>query len=463
MKLKTFKYIVAVLFSMVSLCANAQSFEVNGITYKIMSDTEKTVSVRKISKKYSGSLIIPETVEYNNDSYSVTSIGNSAFNNCSGLTSVTIPNSVTSIGYAAFYYCSSLTSVTIPNNVITIEKQAFGNCKRITDVKCQNGSLPLWIMPLLPEKCPFMLAQKYQQPAGNNNMYAQNVQQPVQPAQPEHPAAQTKTETPVKIEKKPSSDVDINIPTNAASNVKTFVVIFANENYQEVAPVEYAQNDGETFRKYCNQVLGIPAKNIHMRKNATKNNMIAELAWIKDVADAFNGEAKFIVYYAGHGVPDEKSNTAYLLPVDGLATNTATAYSLAEFYKELSHLKAANITVFMDACFSGSQRGDGMLASARGVVIKPREEAPAGNMVVFSAAQGDETAYPYKEKEHGLFTYFLLKKLRDTKGDCTLQELGDYIQMNVRQQSIVVNNKKQTPGVSASQQLSDNWKTMKLK
>ena len=463
MNLKTFKYIVAVLFSMVSLCANAQSFEVNGITYKIMSDTEKTVSVRKISKKYSGSLIIPETVEYNNDSYSVTSIGSNAFNNCSGLTSVTIPNSVTSIGYAAFYYCSSLTSVTIPNNVITIEKQAFGNCKRITDVKCQNGSLPLWIMPLLPEKCPFMLAQKYRQQSGNNNMYAQNVQQPVQPAQTEHTAAQTKTETPVNIEKKPSSDVDIDIPTNAASNVKTFVVIFANENYQEVAPVEYAQNDGETFRKYCNQVLGIPAKNIHMRKNATKNNMIAELAWIKDVADAFNGEAKFIVYYAGHGVPDEKSNTAYLLPVDGLATNTATAYSLAEFYKELSHLKAANITVFMDACFSGSQRGNGMLASARGVVIKPREEAPAGNMVVFSAAQGDETAYPYKEKEHGLFTYFLLKKLRDTKGDCTLQELGDYIQMNVRQQSIVVNNKKQTPGVSASQQLSDNWKTMKLR
>lgn len=259
------------------------------------------------------------------------------------------------------------------------------------------------------------------------------------------------------------SDIDKDIPKNNYVNDKIFVVIFANEIYQEAAPVEYAQNDGEAFKKYCNMVLGIPEKNIHLRKNATKNNMISELVWIKDVAEAFDGEAKFIVYYAGHGIPDEKSNTAYLLPVDGLATNTATAYSLAEFYRELSHLKAANITVFMDACFSGSQRGNGMLASARGVVIKPREETPAGNMVVFSAAQGDETAYPYKEKEHGLFTYFLLKKLRDTKGDCTLQELGDYIQTNVKQQSIVVNNKKQTPSVSASQQLSDSWKTMKLR
>ena len=126
-------------------------------------------------------------------------------------------------------------------------------------------------------------------------------------------------------------------------------------------------------------------------------------------------------------------------------------------------MNAAHVTVFIDACFSGSQRGEGMLASARGVVITPRKETPAGNMVVFSAAQGDETAYPYKEKGHGLFTYYLLKKLRDTKGDCTLQELGDYIQTNVKRQSIVVNRKSQTPSVSASQQLATSWTTMKLR
>ena len=385
---------------------------------------------------------------------SVTSIGNEAFYGCSKLKSIEIPNSVTTIGRRAFIHCSSLESITIPNNVITIKNEAFIYCMNITNVKCHGGSFPLWILPHLSEKCPFMLAQKYQQP-GSNIMYVQNVQQ--------QPMQQQPLQTPKAEEKKPSSDVDIDIPTNDVSNIKTFVVIFANENYQEVDPVEYALNDGETFKKYCKSVLGIPEKNIHLRKNATKNNMIAELAWLSGVADAYNGEAKFIVYYAGHGVPDEKSNTAYLLPVDGLATNPATAYSLADFYKELSSLNAANVTVFMDACFSGSQRGNGMLASARGVVITPREEAPAGNMVVFSAAQGNETAYPYKEMGHGLFTYFLLKKLRDTKGDCTLQELGDYIRTNVKQQSIVVNNKSQTPGVSASQLLSDNWKTMKLR
>ena len=117
----------------------------------------------------------------------------------------------------------------------------------------------------------------------------------------------------------------------------------------------------------------------------------------------------------------------------------------------------------MDACFSGSQRGEGKLASARGVVLKAKAEVPQGNMVVFSAATGDETAYPYQEKGHGMFTYFLLKKLQESKGDCTLQELGEYIQTNVKQQSVIINRKSQTPTVVPSIGIGDSWRTMKLK
>lgn len=117
----------------------------------------------------------------------------------------------------------------------------------------------------------------------------------------------------------------------------------------------------------------------------------------------------------------------------------------------------------MDACFSGAQRGDGMLASARGVAIKAKPQTPTGKMVVFSAAQGDETAYPYKEKGHGMFTYFLLKKLKESKGDCTYNELAEYIKTNVNQQSIIINRKSQTPTVTASQTLATSWKNLKLK
>ena len=70
---------------------------------------------------------------------SVTSIGNYAFNGCSGLTSVTIPNSVTSIGEFAFYFCSGLTSVTIPNSVTSIGNSAFGGCSGLTSVTIPNS------------------------------------------------------------------------------------------------------------------------------------------------------------------------------------------------------------------------------------------------------------------------------------------------------------------------------------
>jgi hypothetical protein len=153
---------------------------------------------------------------------------------------------------------------------------------------------------------------------------------------------------------------------------------------------------------------------------------------------------------------------AYLLPTDGYGSDVITGYKLHDLYQKLGDMPAKSVAVFMDACFSGAQRGGAMLASARGVAIKTEQGKPSGNTIDFSAAQGDEPAYPYREKGHGLFTYFLLKKLQETKGDVTLGELGNYIATNVRQQSIVVNSKSQTPTVIPSTSLV-NWQSLKLK
>jgi hypothetical protein len=128
----------------------------------------------------------------------------------------------------------------------------------------------------------------------------------------------------------------------------------------------------------------------------------------------------------------------------------------------LNEVPSKSTLVFLDACFSGANRDGSMLASARGVAIKAKPTAPIGNMVVFSAAQGDETAYPYKDKGHGLFTYYFLKKLQETKGDVTLGELSEYITDQVGKQSIVINRKSQTPNVSVSSSLQEDWKKMKI-
>ena len=86
-----------------------------------------------------GNLNIPSSVTYSGTTYSVTSIGNFAFDECSGLTSVTIPNSVTSIGNYAFDECRGLTSVTIPNSVTSIGSSAFTFCRGLTSVTIPNS------------------------------------------------------------------------------------------------------------------------------------------------------------------------------------------------------------------------------------------------------------------------------------------------------------------------------------
>ena len=259
-----------------------------------------------------------------------------------------------------------------------------------------------------------------------------------------------------------SSEVDKNIPITGLKNDNTFAIIIANENYQNDAKVDYALNDGRIFKEYCIKTLGIPESNIKLSPDATLNNLRNNISWIKDVASVYKGEAEIIFYYAGHGVPDDSSKEAFLLPVDGdgrLASQTG--YSLKQLYSDLASCNTKSTIVFMDACFSGAQRNGQMLASARGVVIKAKDDAPQGNMVVFSAASAEQTAHQFADKQHGMFTYFLLKKLQETNGNVTLGDLGSYIIDNVSKESIVRNSKLQTPTVTPSPVIGD-WTNIKL-
>lgn len=257
------------------------------------------------------------------------------------------------------------------------------------------------------------------------------------------------------------SDVDTDIPQASSENDRTFVVILANENYNTESRVEYAHNDGEVFSRYCNKTLGIPESNIRVVFDATLNNIRAQVDWLSKVGEAYGGDARLMFYYAGHGIPDESSKEAYILPVDGYGSNVATGYKLSELYDQLSAIPSSSTLVFLDACFSGANRDDQMLASVRGIAVRVKKEVPQGNLVIFSAAQGDETALPYNEQGHGMFTYFLLKKLQETGGNVSLGDLSDYVTDQVRKMSVVTKSKPQTPTVSAGVSISD-WRSIKL-
>ncbi len=122
------------------LSAWAAGVEIDGIYYSL-NKYEQTASVVMGT---SGDIVIPETVSYDGISYTVTSIGSYAFQYCSGLTSITIPNSVTSIEEGAFWYCTGLTSITIPNSVTTIGEKAFQSCTSLTSITIPNSVKTIW-------------------------------------------------------------------------------------------------------------------------------------------------------------------------------------------------------------------------------------------------------------------------------------------------------------------------------
>ena len=143
MKHKIILSLVAVLLT--ALSAQAYDFQSGDLYYNVTSDNTVEVTYQEhwSSTNYQGltTVTIPETVtSYNGTTYSVTSIGYTAFVYCSSLTSVTIPNSVTSIESSAFYRCSSLTSVTIPNSVTSIAGGAFSGCSSLTSIVVESGN-----------------------------------------------------------------------------------------------------------------------------------------------------------------------------------------------------------------------------------------------------------------------------------------------------------------------------------
>ena len=132
--MKTKHLLITLLALCVSAVANA--YEIGGIYYDISGTT---ATVTRGEGSYSGNVTIPETINYNGSTYSVTEIGENAFLGCSGLTSITIPNSVTEIRYGAFWGCKGLTSVTIPNSVTSIGSTAFYCCEGLTSITIPNS------------------------------------------------------------------------------------------------------------------------------------------------------------------------------------------------------------------------------------------------------------------------------------------------------------------------------------
>lgn len=265
------------------------------------------------------------------------------------------------------------------------------------------------------------------------------------------------------------SDVDKNIPQNTATNPYGFALIIGNEDYtshqldlKSESNVEFARNDASAFRDYCTNTLGIPQKNITFLLDATVGQINQGLSKLKLLSKACNGKSQLIVFYAGHGLPDEATREPYLIPVDVNGANVTSGIKLQSLYANLTEFPSERVTVYLDACFTGGGRNAGLIES-RGVKVRPKEGILAGNIVVFSSSSGEQSSLPYGDEKHGMFTYYLLKKIQETKGEVTYSELFESLKEKISIESLVVNSKEQNPVINTSQAVNEAWKLWRIK
>jgi uncharacterized caspase-like protein len=267
-----------------------------------------------------------------------------------------------------------------------------------------------------------------------------------------------------------SIDVDANIPDNDNINSNRYALIIGNENYSEyqkglttTSDVEYALRDAQYFKKYAEKLFGIPASNIIELYDGQKYQMERDITAFMRLAQLADGEAELYVFYAGHGFPDESTKEAYIMPVDIGGTDVTNGIKLSDFYQTLTSVPCKKVTVFLDACFSGGGRSEGLVPARSGIRISTNETTLSGNLVVFTSSTGDQISLPYSDKQHGMFTYFLLKSLQDSKGDITYGDLADMIISKVQTSSITINKNEQNPQINISPDVEEIWETWTIK
>ena len=198
-------------------------------------------------------------------------------------------------------------------------------------------------------------------------------------------------------------------------------------------------------------------------EDATFGNLVGAIKKMSDIADAYDGEAGFIVYYSGLGAVDEKTKERYLLPSDAsLASLSSTGYSVQALQKNLETMKTVYTLAIFDAPFSNIDKEGKALKASRGVAIAPQKVSTGGNVVICMGSGNEETSYSSKKYGHGLLTFALLKELQSTRGNCSMKELLNSAVSWVSKESLNLYDKMQTPLIEMSVEMKSKWNNLKF-
>ncbi len=251
------------------------------------------------------------------------------------------------------------------------------------------------------------------------------------------------------------SDVDKDLPKTSNDGSNTLAIIIGIEQYKNAPNANYADRDAQTFYQYAKTVFNIPEANIFycINESATKgefDKLFGADGWISRRITP--NVTNVIVFYSGHGAPDPKTQKGFIIPHDGDPNYPSTNVALDDIYKSLSDLQAGSVTVFLDACFSGTGRANDMLVSGTKAQIRINIAALTSKLTIFSSSSGTEYSNAFDRERHGLFTYFLLKGLKgNAKGNdkmLSINELFQYISTDLQKEARIL-GKTQTPTLQA--------------
>jgi hypothetical protein len=248
------------------------------------------------------------------------------------------------------------------------------------------------------------------------------------------------------------SDVDELPALKIKSNKNAYAIVIGIENYRKNLPkADFAAHDAQIVSEYVRKVMGYPEENVITLINdgALKSDM--EKYFDRWLSNNVEENGRVFIYYSGHGAPHIKSRDAYLVAYYSDPTFIAeTGYSIARLYESLGRLKAKEITVVLDSCFSGGGGRSVLAKGAKPLVITISTPNINKNIAVMTASAGDQIGSAYEEQGHGLFTYFFLKGIRNENvvqkdGSLKMKALLNYIKPQVEQIARKKFNNEQTP------------------
>jgi len=248
------------------------------------------------------------------------------------------------------------------------------------------------------------------------------------------------------------SDIDDLPLAKVKQNKNSYAIVIGIESYRQKLPAaDFAVQDAKLVTEYLTKVMGYPEENIVtvLNDHATKGDF--EKYFEKWLPNNVEKDSTVFVYYSGHGAPNPKSGSAYLVPYDGDPSFIdETGYSLKRMYAALGKLPAKEVIVALDSCFSGAGGRSVLAKGARPLVMNLNTAPPAKNMTVLAASSGEQISSTYDEKGHGLFTYFMLKGIRNEDvvkqdGSLDIPALFDYVKPQVQSIARKKYNNEQTP------------------